>query len=157
MMGDLLVISAERGPHVELVRALFAEYAAMPEVNGCLRTMDRELTSLPGEYAAPEGRLLLALADDSAAGCVGLRRFAPGQAEMKRLYVRPAFRGRGVGRLLTEAVLAEARRAGYREMLLDTLPVLAEAVALYRQFGFQEVAPYRSDPVPGAVHFSLAL
>jgi putative acetyltransferase len=156
-MGDLLVISAERAPHVELVRALFAEYAAMPEVNGCLRTMDRELVSLPGEYAAPEGRLLLALADDSAAGCVGLRRFAPGQAEMKRLYVRPAFRGRGVGRLLTETLLAEARHAGYHEMLLDTLPVLAEAVALYRQFGFQEVPPYRTDPVPGALHFRLPL
>jgi putative acetyltransferase len=155
-MGTV-VISAERDPHLPIVRALFAEYAAMPEVDGCLRTMDRELASLPGEYASPEGRLLLALADDSAAGCVGLRKFAPGQAEMKRLYVRPAFRGRRIGHLLTEAILAEARHAGYREMLLDTLPVLAEAVALYRRFGFREIPPYMKDPVPGALHFALTL
>jgi GNAT superfamily N-acetyltransferase len=157
MRADTLVISAEREPHLSMARALFAEYAAMPEVDGCLRTIDRELASMPGEYAAPEGRLLLAVADDSAAGCVGLRKFAEGQSEMKRLYVRPAFRGRGIGRLLAVAVIEEARRAGYREMLLDTLPVLAEAVELYRRLGFVEVAPYMADPVPNALHFRLAL
>lgn len=107
--------------------------------------------------AADAGRLALALLDGEAAGCVALRRWDEGRCEAKRLYVRPAFRGRGIGRALVEWVVAEARAAGYREMLGDTLPAMERALAMYQALGFERTAPYAADPTPGAIYLRLKL
>jgi ribosomal protein S18 acetylase RimI-like enzyme len=119
---------------------------------------DRELASLPGDYAPEQkGAILLAWLDDSCLGCVALRALDEERCEMKRLYVRPGARGVGAGRLLAEAVIERARGLGYRRMLLDTLPAMREAQALYRRLGFVETSPYRFNPVPGAAFFELDL
>jgi ribosomal protein S18 acetylase RimI-like enzyme len=135
---------------VDLIRGLFREYAAGLGVDLCFQRFEEELAGLPGAYAPPGGRLLLACDGDRVAGCVALRP-ATGGGEMKRLYVRPEFRGRGVGRLLAGAVLVEAAAAGYRRVCLDTLPSMGEAIGLYRSLGFAEVEPYYPNPVPGAL------
>jgi putative acetyltransferase len=151
-------IRAATGPHeIEIVRALFGEYAAELRVDLAFQGFAEELATLPGAYAGPGGVLLLAWADDLAAGCVGLRPFAPGACELKRLYVRPAFRGRGLARRLTAAALAEARSRRYVRILLDTLPGMVEAQQLYGTLGFREIAPYRANPVAGAKYMELAL
>jgi len=137
---------------IESVRTLFREYETELGVDLCFQGFQAELAGLPGEYAPPSGRLLLARSGDRLAGCVALRRFSEGIGEMKRLYVRPEFRGHRLGRSLTEAVLEEARRVGYLHLRLDTLPSMTAAIALYRSFGFQVIAPYRRNPVPGAVY-----
>ncbi|TMB04667.1 MAG: GNAT family N-acetyltransferase [Deltaproteobacteria bacterium] len=109
-------------------------------------------------YAPPRGRLLLAMEGDAPAGCVGLHEWDAQIAEMKRLYVRPAFRGRGLGRILTDAALADARALGYRSIRLDTIPTLMQpAIALYRELGFREIPPYRDNPIPGALYLELHL
>ena len=119
---------------------------------------DRELASLPGDYAlGQKGAILLAWLDDSCLGCVALRAFDEQRCELKRLYVRPGARGVGAGRLLAEAVILRARSFGYRRVLLDTLPQMREAQALYRSLGFVETSPYRFNPVPGAAFFQLDL
>lgn len=138
---------------VELVRGLFREYADSIDVDLCFQDFDRELAELPDNYLA----LLLAEVDAKIAGCTGVREFEQGVAELKRLYVRPAFRGRGLGRALTEEALARARAAGYRAIRLDTLPTMAEAIELYRSLGFREIPPYRHNPVAGTRYFELAL
>jgi ribosomal protein S18 acetylase RimI-like enzyme len=133
------------------VAALFADYAASLSVDLAYQGFAAELASLPGAYAPPAGALLVAR-DLAAAplGCVALRAMAePGSAEIKRLYVAPAGRGQGVGRALAEAVMAEARRLGYREARLDTLPEMGAALALYRRLGFADVAPYYATPIDG--------
>jgi ribosomal protein S18 acetylase RimI-like enzyme len=140
-----------------LARELFREYADGLGVDLCFQRFEEELAGLPGAYAPPAGRLLLAWDGDLPAGCVGLRPVGDGAAELKRLYVRPAVRGRGVGRLLAEAVLAEAAAAGYRRVYLDTLPSMAEAIQLYRSLGFSDVAPYSPDPHPGAIYLGREL
>jgi ribosomal protein S18 acetylase RimI-like enzyme len=122
------------------VRDLFREYATIPGIEVCLQSFDEELARIPGPYAPPEGRLLIAWSDGEAAGCVGLRKIQDGVCEMNRLFVRPAFRGTGAGRALASSLMEEARRAGYDRMRLETLPaVMAEAVFLYRSLGFEEV------------------
>ena len=139
--------------------AIFREYAASLDVDLCFQNFDAEIASLPGEYAAPSGQLLLAYVDGELAGCGALRRFADGDdanaCEMKRLYVRPAFRRFGLGRLLAQALLDEARRAGYSAILLDTLDDMEAARELYASLGFVEIPPYYFNPIPGA-HYLMA-
>ena len=157
-VAEVHPIRPATAPHeIEVVRALFAEYAADLPVDLAFQGFAEELATLPGAYAGPGGVLLLAWVDDLAAGCVGLRPFAPGACELKRLYLRPAFRGLGLARRLTTAALAEARSRRYARILLDTLPGMVEAQRLYRTLGFREIGPYRTNPVPGAKYMELAL
>ncbi|HSS45183.1 MAG TPA: GNAT family N-acetyltransferase [Thermoanaerobaculia bacterium] len=136
---------------IELVRTLFREYQQTLGIDLCFQNFEQELARLPGDYAPPSGRLLLASSDHEIAGCVALRKIEEDVCEMKRLYVRNAFRGQGVGRKLAEAILGEARRIGYRKMRLDTMPSMRAAIPLYRSLGFSEIAPYRVNPVEGAL------
>ena len=151
------IIEADSPEALAVVRQLFGEYAASIEVDLGFQNFAEELAGLPGEYVRPAGGLLLGLDGEMPAGCVAFRRPEPGIAEMKRLYVRPAVRGRGWGRRLAEKVVSEARAAGYGRMRLDTLPAMRSALALYLDLGFVEIAPYRHNPVPGARFLELDL
>jgi putative acetyltransferase len=139
---------------LDSVREIFREYAEGLGVDLCFQQFDRELAGLPGDYAAPQGALLLATVDGQAAGCCALRPIDAtdyaNAAEMKRLYVREAFRGLGLGRQLAEAVLDAARQAGYACVLLDTLDDMETARTLYEDLGFEEIPPYYHNPIPGA-------
>lgn len=139
------------------VKALFLEYAESLDFSLCFQGFDEEMAAFPGQYAPPKGSLLLVRAAPAPAGAVGLRALAEDVCEMKRLYVRPGFRGLGLGRDLVVAILEEGRRLDYRVMRLDTLPSMAPAIALYRDVGFREIAPYIHNPLPGATYFECAL
>ncbi len=139
-------------------RELFLEYAQSLGFSLCFQSFDKELAELPGEYAPPDGRLLLAEYDGKLAACVALHKLGSGICEMKRLYLRPQFRGKGLGRALAERIIAEARPIGYHRMRLDTVePVMRDAVAMYRKLGFSEIAPYRPNPIAGAIYMELEL
>jgi ribosomal protein S18 acetylase RimI-like enzyme len=147
-------VSAEE---IETARSLFREYAGELGVDLCFQNFDEELATLPGGYAPPDGRLLVTWDGAEAAGCVALRWFAQGIGEMKRLYVRPAWRGTGLGRALAETVIAEARTAGYTTLRLDTLPTMITAQRLYRALGFREIPAYRNNPIHGSSYMELSL
>jgi putative acetyltransferase len=155
--AGLRIAGASNAADIAAARLLFQEYAASLGTDLCFQGFEEELATLPGGYAPPDGRLLLARDGSEIAGCVALRRLEAGVCEMKRLYVRAGFRGRGLGRMLVEAVTREAMAAGYRRVRLDTLPTMAAAAALYRELGFREIQPYRSNPVGGAVFMELQL
>jgi GNAT superfamily N-acetyltransferase len=138
-------------------KGLFREYWDSFGFTPCFQNFDAELVSLPGKYAPPEGRLALALIGGEPAGCVALRPIDAARCEAKRLYVRPQFRGLGIGRALLHWVIAEARSAGYREMLADTMPVMERAVSMYEDLGFERTGPYASDATPGAIYIRLQL
>ncbi|MCX6832268.1 MAG: GNAT family N-acetyltransferase [candidate division Zixibacteria bacterium] len=150
-------IQVVRETEIEVARKLFSEYAAALGFDLCFQDFENELRELPGEYAPPDGCLLLAHDGETAIGCVALRRIDKQACEMKRLYVRPEARGQKLGKKLAEATIAEARRIGYHRMRLDTLPSMSEAIALYRTLGFRETVAYRYNPVPGAIFMELEL
>lgn len=135
------------------IRRLFEEYTAWLGLDLSFQAYDDELLHLPGHYALPDGRLYLAKLDGAVAGCVALRRFDRLRCEMKRLFVREAFRGQGVAQKLSIRLMEDAREIGYRAMLLDTLSSMTEAVNLYRRLGFQEVPPYYNNPHKNTIYF----
>jgi putative acetyltransferase len=140
------------------VRELFLEYADSLGFSLCFQGFDQELAGLPGKYAPPQGRLLLAELLGKPAGCVALHPLQPEIAEMKRLYVRREFRGKGVGIGLMNTILREAKKIGYQRLRLDTIqPLMSDAIAMYRRFGFYEIAPYRPNPIAGTLYMELAL
>ena len=155
--GVVTIREAAGDGDLEAARTLFLEYEAGLGIDLCFQGFDAELAGLPGGYAAPAGRLLLALDENQIAGCVAMRPLGDDVCEMKRLYVRPAARGSGVGRALAGAVIAAARDQGYRRMRLDTLSQMVEAQPLYESLGFREIEPYYENPVPGARFLELAL
>ena len=151
------IVPVTSAGQLEQVRRLFQEYWDSFEFTPCFQNFSAELAGLPGEYAPPAGRLALALAAGDPAGCIALRRLDGERCEAKRLYVRPAFRDRGIGRALMDWVIAEARAAGYREMLGDTMPVMQRALAMYDRMGFERTVPYLADPTAGAICIRLCL
>ena len=138
-------------------RRLIEEYAASLHVDLGFQNLAHELEHLASEYAPPAGAFLLAVDKDAYVGCVGLRQFSDDTGEVKRLYVSPAARGRGVGRVLAEGIVAAAKQLGYARLLLDTLPSMKEAQSMYMSMGFTPTAPYRFNPVAGTTFLELAL
>jgi len=154
----LTITPAASSTQIAQACELFLEYAASLGFSLCFQNFDQELAGLPGEYAPPEGRLLLAEYEGQLAGCVALHKLEPGICEMKRLYLRPQFRGKGLGRALAEHLMAEAHQIGYLRMRLDTVePVMKDAVAMYRAMGFREIASYRPNPITGALYMEIGL
>lgn len=155
----LTIIQAETAEHVSTARELIVEYATWLEFILCFQGFEEEMRSLPGKYAPPEGRLLLALWDGRPAGVIALRALEePGLCEMKRLYVRSEFRGHGIGRILAERVIDEAAKLGYTRMRLDTIPgKMDRAIEMYRELGFAEIVPYYNTPVGHTLFMELAL
>lgn len=152
----LKFLHAESPQQIAQARELFLEYAQSLGFSLCFQNFDKELAGLPGDYAPPRGRLLLAEFEGQLAGCAALHPLQSEICEMKRLYLRPHFRGKGLGRVLTERIIVEAREIGYKRMRLDTVePVMKDAVAMYRRLGFREIAPYCTNPVEGAMYMEL--
>jgi len=152
------ITQATSPEEMETARRLFEEYQAELGLSLCFQGFDQELAELPGKYAAPMGRLFLVLDNGEIAGCVALRALGEGTCEMKRLYLRAQFRGKGLARKLAEHLINDARTIGYQRMRLDTLPGKMEAaITLYRSLGFREIPPYYNNPVPGALFMELVL
>ena len=164
----IAIVPADNPVRIAAVRELFKEYAQSLSFNLCFQSFEEELARLPGEYSPPSGMLLLGLVDDQVAGCVAFHRLegemagkhgdGPQVCEMKRLYVRPAFRGSGVARELIDCLLRCAAAVGYWRMRLDTVPSeMGRAVEIYRKLGFVEIEPYRPNPISGAKYMELDL
>ena len=151
------LVPAATAGELRQVRALFREYQRWVDEPCCFAGFERELAGLPGDYGPPGGRLLLAIADGAPAGCVAVRPLDAGRSEMKRLYVRPSFRGQGTGKRLAQAAIDAAREAGNHTLLLDTLPKMSSAIALYGALGFVRCDAYASPPTPGALFYELRL
>ena len=158
---DIRLVHPDSPAEFESVRAIFREYAASLGVDLCFQNFEAELRELPGDYAEPAGCLLLALVDGALAGCGAFRALPEADqanaCEMKRLYVRPAFRRFGLGRMIAQALMDEARRGGYSAILLDTLDDMEAARELYASLGFEETAPYYFNPIPGAHYLKARL
>ncbi len=158
VLPGLFLHQAESPAQIAQARELLLEYAKTLGFDLCFQSFDKELSGLPGDYALPDGRLLLAEFDRELAGCGALRRLDPQTCEMKRLYLRPKFRGKGLGRILAGKLIADARTTGYKRMRLDTVePVMKAAVSMYRDLGFREISPYRENPISGALYMELIL
>ena len=158
LLSECELAEAATAEDVAQVRRLFRAYADWLEVDLCFQNFERELADLPGRYAPPVGRLLIARVAGEVVGCVGLRPLGPGVCEMKRLWVEPGFGGRGIGRALAERIVAEAREIGYQRMRLDTIPALMPAAQhLYAALGFREIPAYYHNPLPGVVMLELDL
>jgi ribosomal protein S18 acetylase RimI-like enzyme len=154
----LTLKQVESVEEIEQTRQLFHEYVTWLGVNLCFQNYDKEVAELPGEYVPPTGRLYLAIEDDQTAGCIALRKLADGICEMKRLYIRPQFRGRQLGRTLVDRVIADARQIGYRRMRLDTLPgKMDAAIAMYRSLGFTDIERYYDNPYETALFMEMDL
>jgi ribosomal protein S18 acetylase RimI-like enzyme len=153
----LKIIPVESEENLQRIRELFEEYASSLGFDLSFQNFEEELRTLPGEYAPPAGRLLIALVDSQIAGCVALRKISDDICEMKRLFVRPTFRGGGLGKKLALAIIAEARCAGYQKMRLDTVPAMKSAIALYESLGFNDIEPYRFNPIAGTRFMELDL
>ena len=151
------IFQADTPETIEAARTLFMEYAESLDYDLCFQGFDDELAGLPGGYTPPAGRLLLATVDGALAGCVALRDLGEGRCEMKRLYLRPGFRGKNLGRTLAETIIAEARAAGYGRLCLDTLPTMRSARALYVDLRFAPIEPYYHNPIAGTVYMELDL
>jgi putative acetyltransferase len=151
-------VQAVSPEEVSRARFLFEEYARGLGISLCFQNFEKELAELPGAYSPPSGRLLLAFDEENLAGCVALRKISEGACEMKRLYVRPEFRGHGRGRALALKIIEEARILGYERICLDTLSAqMPEAIRMYRSLGFREIEPYYENPVEGALFMELTL
>ena len=153
----LRIIQAETGNNLEAVKMLFEEYADSLDFDLDFQDFEKELAALPGDYAWPRGCLLLTEYEGQLAGCVALRPLGDTVCEMKRLYVRPEFRGLGIGGALAEAIIERARKIGYDHMRLDTAPSMQAARALYMSLGFRRIEAYRYNPIEGAVFMELEL
>ncbi len=151
------VISAQDATALKQVRVLFREYQASLDVDLCFQDFETEVSTLPGAYSPPGGRLYLGCIDDEPACCGALRAWDGDTAEMKRLYVRPSFRGRGYGLLLARTIIHDAVSLHYHRLVLDTLPSMRTAQAMYEALGFRDIPPYRTNPVPGARYMALNL
>lgn len=153
----MLIHQATTPEHIAAIRDLFHEYAAWLRIDLCFQGFAEEVATLPGLYAPPRGRLLLATEAERSAGCIALRPIDDRVCEMKRLFVRPECRGSGLGRTLAERIIAEARGIGYTSMRLDTLPVMQGAIRLYESLGFVRRPAYYETPIPETVFMELAL
>ena len=151
------IVQAQSDEHLETIRRLFREYADSLSVDLGFQEFDKELTGLPGAYAPPDGRLYLAVEGMRPAGCSGIKKISPELCELKRLYVCPLFRGKGIGRQLVLAAVKDAREIGYKKMRLDSLPSMRRALDLYRSMGFKPIEPFYDNPVAGAVFLELNL
>jgi GNAT superfamily N-acetyltransferase len=153
----LKIVQAQNENELNQIRNLFKEYTEWLGFDLSFQNFDKEFADLPGKYAPPDGNLLLAYENSTAIGCVGLRKFDKNICEMKRLYVRKEFRGKGYGRSLAQQVINQAKLIGYQQMRLDTVPWMNEAIGLYRTLGFYEIPAYRFNPIQGALFFELKL
>jgi len=152
------ILQAETGEQIEETRRLFREYEKWLGLDLCFQGFEEELKHLPAKYAKPDGRLFLALVNGKTAGCIALRKLEKGICEIKRLYVRSEFRGLGLGQILIEKLIAEARLIGYEKMRLDTLPdKMLQAVKLYKSYSFTEIQPYYENPVNETLFLELNL
>ncbi|MFN0139961.1 MAG: GNAT family N-acetyltransferase [Pyrinomonadaceae bacterium] len=152
------ILQAETETEIAAARELFREYEAELDLDLCFQGFEAELATLPGKYAPPDGRLLLAYSDDKLAGCIAMRKLEDGVCEMKRLFVRDKFRGQKIGIALIERVINDAREIGYAKMRLDTSTLkMKKAISLYESYGFVEITPYYENPHPGVLFMELAL